>query len=117
LLFLGTAGVIVPLFGRLRVSPVLGFLAAGMALGPFGLGALSTHTPWISAVSITNVGQIAQVAEFGVAFLLFMIGLELTWERLMRMRKLVFGLGSLQVIISSFVLGLIAFLSGSIPQS
>jgi monovalent cation:H+ antiporter-2, CPA2 family len=117
LLFLGTAGVIVPLFGRLRVSPVLGFLAAGMALGPFGLGALSTHTPWISAVSITNVGQIAQVAEFGVAFLLFMIGLELTWERLMRMRKLVFGLGSLQVIISSFVLGLIAFLLGQAPAS
>jgi CPA2 family monovalent cation:H+ antiporter-2 len=117
LLFLGTAGVIVPLFGRLRVSPVLGFLAAGVALGPFGLGALTSHAPWISAVSITNVGQIAQVAEFGVAFLLFMIGLELTWERLMRMRKLVFGLGSLQVIISSLVLGLIAFLLGQAPAS
>lgn len=117
LLFLSTAGVIVPLFGRLRVSPVLGFLAAGVALGPFGLGALTSHAPWISAISITNVGQIAHVAEFGVAFLLFMIGLELTWERLMRMRKLVFGLGSLQVIISSFVLGLIAFLLGQAPAS
>jgi len=117
LLFLGTAGVIVPLFTRLHVSPVLGFLAAGIALGPFGLGALARHEPWLSAISITNVEQIAHLAEFGVAFLLFMIGLELSWERLVRMRRLVFGLGPLQVVLSAIALGLIAFALGQTPAA
>jgi K+:H+ antiporter len=117
LLFLGTAGVIVPLFTRLHVSPVLGFLAAGVALGPFGLGALARQEPWLSAISITNVEEIARIAEFGVAFLLFMIGLELTWERLMRMRRLVFGLGPLQVVLSAIALGLIALALGQAPAA
>lgn len=117
LLFLGTAGVIVPLFGRLRISPILGFLAAGVAFGPFGLGALADKVPWISSVAITNVEQIARVAEFGVAFLLFMIGLELSWERLMRMRRLVFGLGALQVIVSTLALAAIALALGELPAS
>lgn len=117
LLFLGTAGVVVPLFTRLHVSPVLGFLAAGIALGPFGLGALARHEPWLSTISITNVEEIAHVAEFGVAFLLFMIGLELSWERFMRMRRLVFGLGPLQVVLSATVLALIAFALGQTPAA
>ncbi|MQW90450.1 cation:proton antiporter [Sinorhizobium saheli] len=117
LLFLGTAGVIVPLFIRWRMSPVLGFLAAGLALGPFGLGALATEVPWLSAVSISDAEQISGPAEFGVAFLLFMMGLELSWERLARMRKLVFGLGYLQVILSSLVLGLIALALGQTPAA
>ena len=117
LLFLGTAGVIVPLFGRLQISPILGFVMAGVALGPFGLGALTDYVPWISAISIGDVGQIAHLAEFGVAFLLFMIALELSWERLQLMRRLVFGLGLLQVAVSSAVLALIAFLLGQSPAS
>jgi CPA2 family monovalent cation:H+ antiporter-2 len=117
LLFLGTAGVVVPLFTRLHVSPVLGFLAAGVALGPFGLGALAPREPWLSAISITNVEEVARIAEFGVAFLLFMIGLELSWERLMRMRRLVFGLGPLQVVLSAIALGLVAFALGQAPAA
>lgn len=117
LLFLGTAGVIVPIFGRLRVSPILGFLVAGVALGPFGLGALTNQAPWLSAISITNAGQIAHLAEFGVAFLLFMVGLELSWNRLLLMRKLVFGLGSLQVLVSSVVLALMAMALGLTPAA
>jgi len=117
LLFLATAGIIVPLFARLHASPVIGFLVAGVVLGPFGLGALAGEMRWLSAFSITNVGQIAHLAEFGVAFLLFMIGLELSWDRLMRTRKLVFGLGSVQVIVSAAVLGLIAFALGQTPTS
>ena len=85
LLFLATAGVIVPLFGRLKLSPIFGFLAAGIVLGPFGLGALAKDVSWLSAVSITDVGQIAPIAEFGVAFLLFMIALELSWNRLIEL--------------------------------
>jgi monovalent cation:H+ antiporter-2, CPA2 family len=117
LLFLATAGVIVPLFGRFKLSPVFGFLAAGVVLGPFGLGALAKDVPWLAAVSITDVGQIAYLAEFGVAFLLFMIALELSWDRLIRMRKLVFGLGALQVLASTAVLATIAFLLGETPAS
>ena len=117
LLFLVTAGVVVPLFSRLRLSPIFGFLAAGVVLGPFGLGALAKDLSWLSFVSITDVEQIANLADFGVAFLLFMIGLELSWDRLIRMRKLVFGLGALQVFVSTMVLATIAFLLGQTPSS
>ncbi|ASY73457.1 hypothetical protein N181_24805 [Sinorhizobium fredii USDA 205] len=117
LLFLATAGVIVPLFGRLRLSPVFGFLAAGIMLGPFGLGALARDLPWLSAVSITDVEEIAHLAEFGVAFLLFMIALELSWKRLLLMRKLVFGLGGLQLLASTAVLASVANLLDQTPAS
>jgi CPA2 family monovalent cation:H+ antiporter-2 len=117
LLFLTTAGVIVPLFGRLKVSPVFGFLAAGIVLGPFGLGALAQDVPWLSAISITDVGQITHLAEFGVAFLLFMIALELSWKRLLLMRRLVFGLGGLQILASTAILATLASLLGQTPAS
>jgi len=93
LIFLMTAGLVVPLFRRLRVSPVLGFLIAGALLGPYGIGKLAKIWPWLNALTIGEVEKAAHLAEFGVVFLLFMIGLELSWERLVRMRRLVFGLG------------------------
>ncbi len=99
-LFLATAGVVVPLFRRWRISPILGFLGAGVLLGPHGLGALVPDAPWLSALTIDNPDEVGQLAEFGVVFLLFMIGLELSWERLRTMRRFVFGLGALQVILS-----------------
>ncbi|HEX4768091.1 MAG TPA: cation:proton antiporter [Lichenihabitans sp.] len=97
LLFLATAGVVVPVFTRLRVSPVLGFLLAGIGLGPFGLGALAHDGPILAELAITDPARIEGVAEFGVVFLLFMVGLELSFERLSRLRRLVFGLGAVQV--------------------
>ncbi|WP_373414586.1 cation:proton antiporter [Ensifer aridi] len=106
-----------PLFGRLKLSPVFGFLAAGIILGPFGLGALARDLPWLSAISITDVGQITYLAEFGVAFLLFMIALELSWNRLLLMRRLVFGLGGLQLLASTAVLATVADLLGQSPAS
>ncbi len=112
ILFLITAGIVVPLFHRLRISPVLGFIAAGVFLGPFGLGRLADTWPAFEWVSISNIEQLSKVAELGVAFLLFMIGLELSFERLMRLRKLVFGLGAAQVAITTIVIGEIAYLSG-----
>jgi len=96
-LFLATAGVVVPLFRRWRLSPILGFLGAGVLLGPHGLGSLTHELSWLSALTIENPAEVAQLAEFGVVFLLFTIGLELSWERLRRMRRLVFGLGAVQV--------------------
>ena len=106
LIFLMTAGVVVPLFRRLRVSPVLGFLVAGALLGPFGAGRLAATHPWFGAISIGGGAGAAQLAELGVVFLLFMIGLELSWDRLMRMRRLVFGLGAAQVVVTTALLTL-----------
>jgi len=107
LLFLATAGVIVPLFHRLRVSPVLGFLLAGVALGPLGLGRLADRYDFLKLLTISDVEQVSEVAEFGLVFLLFMIGLELSWDRLSRMRRLVFGLGLAQVLGCALALGVI----------
>jgi CPA2 family monovalent cation:H+ antiporter-2 len=98
-LFLATAGVVVPVLRRWGISPVLGFLSAGVVLGPYGLGALRPNVPWLRYLTIGNPLEMAQLAEFGVVFLLFTIGLSLTWERLWTMRRLVFGLGGLQVMI------------------
>lgn len=114
-LFLATAGIVAPLFKRLKLNPILGFLIAGVILGPFGLGALSHTFPWLDYVTVDNPQEIAQLAEFGVVFLLFMIGLELSWERLRLMRKLVFGLGALQMIGCSLALGGIAMALGQQP--
>jgi CPA2 family monovalent cation:H+ antiporter-2 len=117
LLFLGTAGLIVPLFHRLRISPVIGFLAAGMTLGPYGLGRLAADYPWLSHVTIADVERIAHLAEFGVVFLLFMIGLELSWARLSVMRRMVFGLGAMQVAVSALAIGAGAYALGQTPAS
>ena len=117
LIFLATAGVVVPLFRRLKFSPVLGFLGAGVLLGPYGLGALARQVGWLAPFALDNVEQIAPVAEFGVVFLLFMIGLELSWHRLAIIGRLVFGLGALQVFGSAAALGALALILGEPPTS
>jgi CPA2 family monovalent cation:H+ antiporter-2 len=117
LVFLVTAGIVVPVFRRLRLSPVIGFIAVGVALGPFGLGKIATDWPLVSKIVIGNVSEMAKVAELGVAFLLFMIGLELSFERLRRMRRLVFGLGGAQVAVSALAIGYCAWLLGADPAA
>ena len=79
LLFLATAGVVAPLFVRLRVSPVIGYVLAGALLGPYGLGRLADRAPWLKGVLLTDVETIGRLAEFGVVTLMFTIGLELTF--------------------------------------
>jgi CPA2 family monovalent cation:H+ antiporter-2 len=126
LLFLATAGVVAPLFRRLKLSPILGFLAVGFCLGPYGLGrfaqgaSVPSWTPaWltstVSYVTFGNVAELAPLAEFGVVFLLFMIGLELSWERLVRLRGLVFGFGALHVFASAVALAALALLFKQTP--
>lgn len=117
LVFLATAGVVVPLFRRLRISPVLGFLAAGVFLGPWVLGSAAAVFPALSLVALGNVEQIAPIAEFGVVFLLFMIGLELSWERLVLMRRLVFGLGAMQVFGCAAAIAALALQFGATADS
>jgi CPA2 family monovalent cation:H+ antiporter-2 len=113
ILFLATAGVVVPLFHRLRVNPVLGFLVAGALLGPFGLGRLGDDMPWLSWVTIASREEMAHLAEFGVVFLLFTIGIELSFERLRVLRRLVFGLGPLQLLLSAAVIAGFTHMGGA----
>ncbi len=108
LLFLATAGIVAPLFFRMRVSPVLGYLGAGVALGPSGLGRLAQKAPWLDSLALSNVEAIDRIAAFGIVFLLFTMGLELSLERLKRMRRLVFGLGFAQVALSTLLVGALA---------
>jgi len=116
-LFLATAGVVVPLFRRWRISPILGFLGAGVVLGPYGLGSLAHEFEWLNAFTIDNPGELAQLAELGVVFLLFTIGLELSWERLRSLRRYVFGLGAVQVALCLTATAGAAFLMGQPPAA
>ena len=108
-IFLVASGIVVPVFHRLRASPVLGYLIVGGLVGPYGLGLLADDLGWLSYVIITDVEGVKPLAELGVIFLLFVIGLELSFERLWAMRRLVFGLGTLQVTVSALVIGAIAW--------
>lgn len=104
LVVLGTAGVVVPMVQRLGISPVLGYLAAGALLGPLGLGSFISTVPVLRWFTVTDAKNVAGIADLGVVFLLFLIGLELSLERLRTMRRLVFGLGALQVAITTAVI-------------
>lgn len=116
-LFLATAGVVAPLFKRLKVSPILGFLAAGVLLGPHGLGRLAHGLPWLSTFTVANPTEIAQLSELGVAFLLFSIGLELSWERIRLLHRMVFGLGALQLLVGSAAIAGVALVFGQPPAT
>ncbi|MBX3482616.1 cation:proton antiporter [Phenylobacterium sp.] len=116
-LFLATAGVVVPLFRQWRISPILGFLGAGVLLGPYGLGQLAREVSWLDAFTIANPDELAQLAEFGVVFLLFAIGLELSWERLRSLRRYVFGLGALQVALCLSATAVVAYFAGQPPAA
>ena len=114
-LFLATAGVVVPIFRRFKLSPVLAFLGAGVVLGPSGLGGFQDELPWLRYVTMKSSASMDQLAEFGVVFLLFAIGLELSWERLWTMRRFVFGLGASQVFICAAAIGSVAMMLGQDP--
>jgi CPA2 family monovalent cation:H+ antiporter-2 len=115
LLVLGTAAIIVPAFHRLKISPIFGFMLMGVILGPDGLGRLAAAWPWMGYVTITEREQFEHVAELGVVFLLFMIGLELSFERLRTMRRLVLGMGLTQMVLSTLAIGVVILQFGRTP--
>ncbi len=110
LVVLGSAALVIPVFHRFKLSPVLGYILIGMVVGPYGVGSLSDVIPWLSFFSIAKEGAISGAAEFGVVLLMFMIGLELSLERLLVMRRLVFGLGTFQLLTSAGLIGLVTYL-------
>lgn len=108
ILFLALSGVLIPLLARLRINPVLGFLAVGTALGPYGLASFAPAYPWLAHLTFPHQENVEVLAELGVIFLMFMIGLEMSVDRLWSMRRQVFGLGTLQVALTAAAIGLIA---------
>ncbi len=112
LVILGAAGLVIPIFSRFRVTPVIGFILIGVAVGPFGLGKLVFDTPWLQYVTISDPEALEPYAEFGIILLLFTIGLELSFKRLWQMRKLVFGLGALEVLIGAAIMGVVLAMMG-----
>ena len=108
LIILAAAAVVIPLFHRLRLSPVLGFMLVGVAVGPFGLATFDGRIPWLHALTLSRPETIAPIAELGISMLMFMIGLELSLERLRVMRRLVFGLGLLQFLLCGVAIAAIA---------
>jgi len=117
LVVLGTAGIVVPLVRRFGVSPIIGYLGAGVVLGPLGLGSFMDQAPWLYWITVVDAKNVSGIADLGIVFLLFLIGLELSYERLVTMRRLVFGLGTLQVMLSAAVIGGAAALAGHTPAA
>ena len=106
LVFLVAAGLVVPLFHRARIGAVLGFLLVGVAVGPYGFGQLAADYPWVRYLTIEDRARAEPYAELGVMFLLFLIGIEMSVERLWAMRRYVIGIGGIQFIASAGVIGL-----------
>lgn len=113
ILFLALAGILIPLLQRLRVNQVLGFLAVGTMLGPYGLGLWADDYPFLAYFTFPQQEGVTALAELGVLFLMFMIGLELSAERLWAMRHWVFAAGAAQIFASALVIGGIAWLFGN----
>jgi CPA2 family monovalent cation:H+ antiporter-2 len=113
LLFLALAGILVPLLQRLRISQVPGFLTVGLLVGPFGLGLWVAELPWLQSFTLMRPEDIAPLADLGVLFLMFMIGLELSTERLWALRRWVFGAGTAQVCLSTVAIGGLAWYFGN----
>ncbi|HEY5458796.1 MAG TPA: cation:proton antiporter [Sphingomicrobium sp.] len=105
LTILGAAGIVIPTFARFKINPVIGFILVGIIAGPFGLGALADRYPWLDWISISNPEGIERFAELGIIFLLFSIGLELSFRRLVGMRTMVFGIGAAELLGTAILIG------------
>lgn len=104
---LGAAGLVIPAFAALRISPVVGFILVGVAVGPFGMGALVPMLPGLALLTISDAQVLTAPAEIGIALLLFALGLELSVERLRTMRRLIFRVGAAQLVLCALALGLL----------
>ena len=104
LVFLLAAGLVVPALRALKLPAVVGFILAGVALGPFGLGSLSDAWAPLGLFTIAEPEAAGPFAELGVLFLLFLLGLELSVEQLWALRRIVFGAGAVQAGISAVLL-------------
>jgi CPA2 family monovalent cation:H+ antiporter-2 len=107
--FLAAAALVIPIAKRFNTSPVFGFLLVGLLVGPHGLARLAEQHTWLRHVLITDVDGVRALAELGVVFLLFMIGLELSLERIWGMRRFVLGMGGAQIVVCATVIACVAW--------
>lgn len=114
LVILGAAGIVIPVFARFRITPIIGFILIGLLVGPFGLGSWVSDYPWLYYITITDPESLTPFADFGIVLLLFAIGLELSFNRLWQMRRLVFGLGALELLIIGSALAVLLGLIGGL---
>lgn len=112
LVILGAAGLVIPAFTRLRITPIIGFILVGILVGPMGLGALTGQFPWLTWITISDAKAIEPIGEYGIILLLFSIGLELSFRRLWKMRRLVFGLGAIELFGGGAIIAAALFLTG-----
>jgi K+:H+ antiporter len=112
LVILGAAGIVIPAFARIRISPIIGFILIGMLVGPNGLGALTDTYPRLHYVTISSTHAIGPFAELGIVLLLFSIGLELSFRRLWGMRRLLFGVGAAELLITAAIIAFGLYLTG-----
>ncbi|WP_018146615.1 cation:proton antiporter domain-containing protein [Henriciella marina] len=117
LVFLFAAGVIVPALRLIRVPAVAGFLVAGVVLGPYGLGTFEDIWAPVQFVTVGEPEAAEPFAELGILFLLFLIGLELSFTKLWRMKEAVFGAGVLQTTASATAIGAALWLFGMDPRA
>jgi len=106
LVILGAAGVVIPAFARVRINPIVGFLLVGVLVGPFGLGSLAAQFHWLRWITISDIEEISPLGDYGIILLLFTIGLELSFRRLWKMRRMVFVLGPAELFTSSLLIAL-----------
>ncbi|MCF3933816.1 cation:proton antiporter [Acuticoccus sp. M5D2P5] len=114
LIFLVSAGVVVPILQRFGLNSILGYLVAGVVVGPYGIGSLGEAIGGVpfDMFTISDPEGVTKIAELGVVFLLFVIGIELSGPRLWAMRRLVFGLGLAQVLLTAALLAGAGVLAG-----
>src|SRR5687768_16650504 len=103
LVYLAAGVIAVPLFKKLGLGSVLGYLAAGMVIGPWGLKLIG------------DPQTVLHFAEFGVVLLLFLIGLELEAQRLWTLRRQILGMGAVQVVATAGIIGAVAWMLGASP--
>lgn len=103
--FLVAAGLVVPILRAIKLPAVVGFILAGIALGPSGFSAFSDQIPILEYVTLSDPQAAAPFAELGILFLLFLLGLELSFQKLWALKRTVFGAGTLQAILSALIIG------------
>jgi monovalent cation:H+ antiporter-2, CPA2 family len=117
LVVLGAAGLVIPAFARLKISPVIGFILTGIVVGPFGLGAYVDRWPWLYWATISEPKAMDVFAEFGIILLLFSVGLELSFRRLWAMRRAVAGIGAAETIGNGLLLAGALLVFGYSPNA